>query len=300
MDDHASLWAVSHLILTMIKIAVIALSLPAFADIQRAPYHLLYAALEHLAGEQEGWADTINYGQTPGGRSLLAIKLYLPDSKQSQRNAVLITGAIHGNEYLGIEHRLAAWMLVNRKKIKQIRTFIEHGGIIYLVPITNPDGYERNRRTNNYGIDLNRDFHFTNNSANSFRQPESRALADWLDKDLRNSQAKLALSVDYHCCASAILYPWNHHAAKLGESELSAHLKIGQLIQASFDPSYILGASSEVLNYESKGTAKDYYHAKYGALAFTFEGKNPDLESKQFPRHQRWWLDVFGELVPKT
>lgn len=286
--------------LYLIKFAFLCWTIPVLADGQRAPYELLYAALEHLASEQAAWAQTITYGSTPGGRSMLLIKLARPDWDKSsaQRPAILMTGAIHGNEYLAIEHRLAAWLIVNRTKIQPIRSYLEQGGVIYIVPIANPDGYERNRRTNNHGIDLNRDFFDRDQDGPGFRQPESRALVTWLDAEFARNNVRLQLSVDYHCCASAILYPWTHDKAKLTSPSLDAHLKFGGLIQAAFDPSYMLGASSDVLGYHAKGTAKDYYHAKYGAVALTFEGKKPEIEARQFGRHQNWWLDVLTQLTP--
>jgi hypothetical protein len=45
-----------------------------------------------------------------------------------------------------------------QKRIRVPKSFSTAGGIIFLVPIVNPDGYDGVRRENENGKDLNRDF----------------------------------------------------------------------------------------------------------------------------------------------
>jgi hypothetical protein len=74
-----------------------------------------------------------------------------------KRPAVMITEAIHGNEYLNFADRLATDILL----LPSARRFIEDlSGIIYVVPIVNPWGYSNWVRQNSNCVDLNRDFPF--------------------------------------------------------------------------------------------------------------------------------------------
>lgn len=265
----------------------------------RAPYQLLYETLGRLAETQPGWATLIDYGITPGGRGLRLIKIQRPDWNQAgrERPAALITGAIHGDEYLEIEHRLIAWFLKNKHDRPNLRQYLQAGGIIYVVPITNPDGYERNRRTNNNGADLNRDFDLPLEQQVGFRETETRSLANWLDQELSSSNARLKLSVDYHCCNGSLLYPWSFRHNSLPPVLEAAHARIGELMQEDIDPSYSVGPTGKVLGYLARGTAKDYFHAKYGTLAFTFEAKTRQIEAARFARHALWWEHLLQLLL---
>jgi predicted deacylase len=78
--------------------------------------------------------------------------------RQSKRPAVLITQAIHGNEYQQIVDRLVLDYSNGKKTLPGLEDFLEGGGLVYLVPIVNPDGYERRQRENRQGYDLNRDW----------------------------------------------------------------------------------------------------------------------------------------------
>lgn len=269
------------------------------ADQPRVPYQLIFEALGQLAEQQAGWATIVDYGTTPGGRGLRLIKIQRPEWSDGtrERPAALIMGALHGDEYLAIEDRLAAWFLKHRNERPGIRRFLASGGILYIAPVTNPDGYDRDRRANNNGVDLNRDFALLPENTSGFREPETRSLASWLEQELYAANARLKLSVDYHCCNGSLLYPWSYRDAPLPADVMEAHARIGRLMQQDIDPKYAVGPTGKILGYHARGTSKDYFHAKYGALAFTYEGKARNAESGLFARHALWWDHVLELLV---
>lgn len=90
--------------------------------------------------------------------------------------AVLFLSTIHGNEWAGtpLLHKLEAHLLRRPELLGTHRAV--------LVPILNPDGYAADRRTNDRGVDLNRNFPSDNFEASAghglepLSEPESRAL----------------------------------------------------------------------------------------------------------------------------
>ncbi len=63
------------------------------------------------------------------------------------------------------------------------------------------------------------------------------------------------------------------------QSRLSSEIKVGQ--------------TPVILGYSAKGTSKDYYYEKFGALGFTFEGRY-GKEDSYFDEHTKMWLDILG------
>lgn len=270
-----------------------------FSDsgIDGPPYQQIFNATGALPAMNPGWVTVFDYGTSPGGRGLRGVRIQSPGSARqgegSARRAVLISGSTHGNEYLNIEDRLAPWFLENRGKSPGLSRFLASGGILYVVPILNPDGYDNDRRENDRGVDLNRDFDLVPADEPGFTQPETRLLAEWLDRDLRASNADLKLTVDYHCCDGSLLYPWSYVMTALPPADSAAHGEIGRLMQSDIDEGYETGSTGQVLGYNPRGTSKDYYYARYGALAFTFEGSYGD-EDRNFPKHTQWWDHVLA------
>jgi hypothetical protein len=267
------------------------------SGISGPPYAAIYEDTAALARAHVGWADVFDYGRSPQGRPLRLIRIQSPvrAAAGGQRPAVLISGATHGNEYLHVEDRLAGYFLAERERGGGVQRFLAQGGLLYVVPIVNPDGYEAKRRENSRGVDLNRDFDLLPTKEAHFRETESRALAEFLAKDFAAQGVQLKLAVDYHCCDGSILYPWAYTDTPLPAEALQAHEQVARLMQQDVDPSYSIGPTGPVLGYNPRGTSKDYYYARYGALAFTFEGTYRD-EAKKFPGHTAFWSHILSQL----
>lgn len=270
------------------------------SGIEGPPYSEIVAELEALENRYGNWVDVDQYGRTPGGRPLKAITIAHPTAQPQtgiSRPAVMISGATHGNEYLHIADRLPQWFLENRDGKAGVMKYFASGGVIYIVPVLNPDGYDRDRRRNRNGVDLNRDFDLIPENEDNFEEPETRFLADYLDRQLTEDNAELALAVDYHCCDGSLLYPWSYTMDPLPPEILDGHQEIAQLMLEFIDPHYDHGSTGQVLGYTPEGTSKDYYYAKYGALAFTFEGRY-GREDDNFPGHTRWWDHILSRVAP--
>ncbi len=97
-------------------------------------------------------------------------------------DTVLFIASIHGNEPAGtpLLRALAERLKSNGFSLGDKR--------VVLIPISNPDGYERKRRHNANGVDLNRNFPAENFRAKRrhgnkpLSQPESRAIFDAIER----------------------------------------------------------------------------------------------------------------------
>ncbi len=276
------------------------------SGVPRPPYQAIYDSLGNLARRHPGWINAIDYGMTPEGRPLRLVKLQNPALAVDGllRPAVLITGATHGNEYLHIEDRLPQWFFSARDTSPGVARFFAKGGVLYVIPIMNPDGYDHGKRDNSHGADLNRDFDLVLPGEAKFQEahflePESRAAAEVIGAEVARHGLRLAVSIDYHCCDGSLLFPWAYTDDPLPPEDLTRHERIAHLMQQDIDPAYNFGPTGQVLGYHPRGTSKDYYYAKFGALAFTFEGRYRD-ESRKFSKHTLFWDHVLGLIATNT
>jgi len=268
------------------------------SGIPRPPYAQVLARLSQVATASQGWVTSFEYGRSVLGRPLRIVKIQDPSrvEQEAVHPTVLISGATHGSEYLGIEDRLPEWFFQSRFRERQLNQFFAAGGVLLIVPIVNPDGFVAGTRLNAHGVDLNRDFDLVPTNEGHFAEPETRDLADWLAAEIADNHLQLRLTVDYHCCDGSLLFPWSYSDAGLPAADLEAHEQVGRLMQSDIDSSYNFGSTGKVLGYLARGTSKDYYFARYHALAFTFEGLARE-ELAKFPSHTRWWTHVIGLMT---
>ena len=261
------------------------------------PYAQIADGLVALAQAEPGWATAMDYGLTPEGRPLRALRIEDPRRPAShKRPAVLITGTTHGDEYLHIEDRLAAWFLDHREGRGGTAEFFAAGGVLLIVPIVNPDAFAANQRDNSHKVDLNRDFAQPQQHVAGFEEPESRLLARWLAAELSSQDLDLRMTLDYHCCAGALLLPRSYNQAAVTPTEAALFAKISRLVPQEIDSTYRYGSSDKILGYDAVGTSKDYYRETYGSLSFTFEGRQ-NSEASRFAQHAQWWDQVLPLLV---
>jgi carboxypeptidase T len=231
------------------------------------------------------------YGRSVEGRPLFAIKVGRGDCV-GPRNAVLITGATHGNENTNIPMHLVRWLL---SKNSTARDFIDDCGIAYVVPIFNPDGYSRNRRRNAEGIDLNRDFEQPQTGHAGFQSPETNAFVSYLERELARDHARLALTIDYHCCSNALLYPWSYADVALPSADWPRYEEVIALARSHIDWFLRAGTARQINGYYAEGSSKDYYYWRFGAVSFTFESVM-FFEEWRAPNHIDWWTDLLRSI----
>lgn len=236
--------------------------------------------------------EEIQYGTSLAGRKLVAYKLSEP--KLDSRFAVMITGGVHGNEYMG----LVAQFPHEFSKMKSVKAYMNMGGVVYFVPKINPDGVMEGSRANGEGLDLNRTF--LKEYLSSKR--ESAELSKWFEREVNDKGLKLVMAMDYHCCNGSLIYPEiapDRPSVKKVFYEQSFS-KMAELMKAEVNKSYRTGVTKKMFGYETRGTLKDYWFHKYGTLSFTFEGISPREEAKNLPGHLNWWNKIFAELSSIT
>jgi hypothetical protein len=159
--------------------------------------------------------------------------------------------------------------------------------------MVNPDGFDRRRRENASGQDLNRDFPNDLAGKSGFTQPETRAIADFVRKELTRNDATLEASLEYHCCIGGLIHPWAYSPEPLEPLALERHRQVGRKVQSLFG--YASGTVREIVGYTAVGGSDDYYFETYGRRAFSFEGAE-GVEAQKLPKHVQLWQGIF-ELV---
>lgn len=272
------------------------------SGIQGPAYADLIKYFASLPQKYPGVIQVNQYGKTPQGRPLVVLTVSYPARYQnirSAKSAILITGTTHGDEYLGIEDKLPEWFAKVGVNDAVIAPYFKEGGTIYFIPIFNPDGYEARRRGNSRGTDLNRDFSVRQANFVGFKEVETQAARDMLATQLKINQQKLLITMDYHCCIGAALYPWSFRPApQLPPDHLALFINYGKILQGVFGKDFLVGTTPDKLGYSAIGTSKDYYYETYGSMSFTYEGEEL-LERNKFPQHIQMWrgLIQYGQLT---
>lgn len=130
------------------------------------------AVLMTATVEAADQVEQIELGKSVEGRPIVA-RLHGPDDAPQ---TVLLLASIHGSEPAGtpLLERFEAWLAEEPSEWAGTR--------VVVVPVANPDGYARRERTNQRGVDLNRNFPAGNRIERSVHgpaalsEPESQAI----------------------------------------------------------------------------------------------------------------------------
>ncbi len=250
--------------------------------------------MRKVASQYPDLVRLVEYGESRRRNTLTAL-LFEPQNTMVTKFAV-VTGAIHGNEYMNIVDRLSLALLKSPANV--LREYISTGGALLVVPIVNPDGYDRRRRGNSRRVDLNRDWpNSTTPKPAQFEEPETKALADWIDSYLQQHPlTKLDLAMDYHCCVDGMLLkPWGYQKGKyLTQAEDERFEYFIEPMLKYFPKPGKVGTPPDLL-YSAQGTTLDYWYAKYGAISLTYEGTR--RKEKDYLQYQvLWWEDMLRNL----
>ena len=265
------------------------------SGIRGPAYATIVSELQSLELNYPSIVEVHNYGNTVGGRPLALIKIAKKKST-STLPAIYIGGSIHGDEYLNIEDRLPRWFVENDQSPGVIANYLQRGGAIYIAPILNPDGYDRRRRENNNGVDLNRDFTVRAAQVEGFKQPETTLLINFLTEDLTRTNRTLGVAMDYHCCIGALLYPWSFTGVVLPAADKVRHETIAHIMQRHLGTGVRYGTTPVILGYSAKGTSKDFYYERFGAAGFTYEGRRGQ-ENRYLNEHTLMWNAIVEKML---
>lgn len=266
------------------------------------PYQQIVKSMEDLSKKYPDLATHVVYGKTAKGMPLQLVRLARanfsnPSNPTAPRKAVLIAGTIHGDEFLGVEDKLPYIFLDESAKLPGITQYLKEGGVIYMAPVLNPEGYAARDRYNSKGIDLNRDFPIMFQHHEGFTQPETGFLGKYLHEDMQKNNLKLIMTLDYHCCIGALLHPWSFDdAPALPEKDLKRHQFVGNILRKFFGMEFPVGTTPDLLGYSAMGTSKDYYYERYHSTSFTYEGVYQD-EYKNLYKHVQFWDEIFSTMV---
>ena len=242
--------------------------------------------------------EMIDYGTSAGGRTLTVLKIQDKSVQVSgKRPAVQITDAIHGNEFLDVANRLPREFLEGASDASGFKQLLAKGGVIFVVPVYNPDGYDLRQRENQQGLDLNRDFPVQGADNQSLQAPETRAEIAFMAKQVHDNNLSLEATMEYHCCASGLVIPWNYDVNKrLVGDQLARHQAVGEKVKALF--SYPYGNVRDVVNYPAgaAGGSDDYFLQTYGRRAFSFEGASNAEEHRNLAKHVEMWDFIFSQV----
>ncbi|CAL0316050.1 unnamed protein product [Lupinus luteus] len=146
-------------------------------------------------------------GKSVNGVPLWVIEISDKPGEEEAEPAFKYIGNVHGDEPVGRELLLflANWLCDNHLK-DPLATLIVENVHLHILPSMNPDGFSLRRRRNANNIDLNRNFpdqFFPVNDDEDSRQPETRAIMNWL-RDIR-----FTASATLHGGALVANYPWD-------------------------------------------------------------------------------------------
>ena len=177
---------------------------------------------------------------THEGRPIYWVRISDNPGQNEDEPEVLYTGMHHAREPIGMQHLLFFMyhLLENYDTDTEIQYLLDNTEL-YMVLVTNPDGYARNILTNpngggmwrknrrdngngTYGVDLNRNYGFAwgwdNNGSSpnpddatyrgpsAFSEPCTQALRDFCEAH------EFRIALNYHSYANLLLYPWGYIA----------------------------------------------------------------------------------------
>lgn len=124
-------------------------------------YHDYYGTTELLKDFNDKFPDLVDVfsiGKSVLGKDIWCIRITNVNNTEIKPSC-LIDGCIHGSEWESGEAclYLADYLLVNFGKNSTISNILNNTEV-YIVPLVNPDGRQKNERWNDNGVDLNRNF----------------------------------------------------------------------------------------------------------------------------------------------
>lgn len=281
------------LLILSVSLPLIASDLRHDSGIHGPKWEVLAQAMTVMQSQNPDLLEVRDYGRTPQGRIMRLMVMKGPKTFSGTRQAVILTGAIHGNEYLHLEDRIPNALIEAARVKGPVSQFIARGGVFIFVPIINPDGYDLRKRGNAKGENLNRDWPIPSAGNEGFTQPETVSLNAEIQRLVRELDLKIELNFDYHCCGGGILYPRGYTSQPLPEADFQRHLKFARLVEKHLDIK--MGTVQQILGYKPLGATLDYYYETYGAVSLTYEGRKR-VEEGNFEKHLALWLDMIQSL----
>jgi len=212
-------------------------------------------------------------GASVENRAIWALKISDNPTVDEDEPCFLVEGCIHGNENHSLEVCLffIDYLLNNYGTNSEVTHWIENREI-WVVPLVNPDGHERNQRRNVNNVDLNRNFgYWWGFSASAygsapFSEPETQAIRDLA------MAIKPYGSLAFHTSGRVILYPWAYKDQISPDNSLF-EVTSQKLIDSInvVDPQIQYDRRLSGSWYWHGGEHNDWMYSQYGMHSFTIE-----------------------------
>jgi hypothetical protein len=288
---------------------------------QDGDYHDYYDTSDFLSDLEDWYPDLVNVfsiGNSVGGKDIWCIRL-TNEINTTKKYSCLIDGCIHGVEWEAGEAclYLAEYLLINFGNNYTISNILNTTEI-YIVPILNPDGRQKDYRFNDNGIDLNRNFDIdfgrirggclrlgklfnrktisyietprlnkllpkfppflSNCGRRPFSEPETQAL-----RDLSKNLDEFALYVTCHTAAHCVIGPWGAFKPPFHMSDHEINIMSYLENWIIKNTEYTSYRSGEGIVYQGKqafisGVSTDWFFKKYHIPSLTFEILSEDYE----------------------
>jgi len=238
-----------------------------------ATYAEVCSTMRALALQYSGIAKLETLGISVGGRAILTMKVTSNPTQEADKPRIRLNGPHHGNEKIATEITLSFLKyLCERYDTNAFVHSLVDTREIWIVPIFNVDGHVANRRTNNNGVDLNRDYGYEwggeGSSASPYSQVETRAMREHSERHVVN------LEYAYHSTEAVVNYLWDNHPAQAPDSSW-----VQPVSQRYADSTYGSGTQLDTINgyrwYEVHGSCQDNTFGNYGGMAWTIETDLP-------------------------
>ncbi len=216
-------------------------------------------------------------GTSVEGRGIWALKISDNPTADEDEPCFLVEGCIHGNENHGLEACLhfIGYLVSGYGVDQQVTSWVDEREI-WVVPLVNPDGHEKNQRANANGVDLNRNFGYwwsfaaSSYGSRPFSEPETRAIRDLVEEVWPYG------SISFHTSGRLVLYPWAYIDSPATPDERLFALTARELV----DSINVVSALGRY-NFRRSGTwywhggeHNDWMYSQYGILSFTIEMMN--------------------------
>ncbi len=186
-------------------------------------YSALTATLSELAAAWPQITRLVSIGESVQGRQLWALLITDRPDFEENEPAVRFNGGIHGDEPPSVEMCLsfARYLLegyaIPGPEGDRIRALV-NSTKLWVLPCSNPDGFEARTRYNANGVDLNRSFPdgvisdigaawFGNTAEETNLEPETAAFMRWCVKE------NFSLGASLHTGSLLVCYPYGNNAA---------------------------------------------------------------------------------------
>jgi hypothetical protein len=241
----------------------VSVTLPAGEGIVSGQPLITSVHYDNLLGQlaQSGRGKRVRLGRSHDGRPIRAVRL----GNANAPRLVVLLGRQHPPEVTGAT-AMDAFSLAIAKLVRS--GAVDGKQFQFLIaPLLNPDGVARGHwRANLGGADLNRDW-------GTFKQPETRAVSDWLAR--LPAQVRPALMLDFHSTNRNLFYVQGDEASPQGKVFLASWLGGKEAAFAGY-PFMIEPRDAN----PGSGTTKNWFNATYRIPAYTYEvGDDSDPEA---------------------